>query len=64
MTELPFTLTNRQVRDLAWACFSPPLLHTEQLADDHRSGRIGGFAHRHDRRDDVEVVNRRRWDQS
>ena len=37
MTELPFTLTNRQVRDLAWACFSPPLLHTEQLADDQHN---------------------------
>jgi hypothetical protein len=37
MTELPITLTNRQVRDLAWACFSPPLLHTEQLADDQHN---------------------------
>jgi len=37
MTELPLTLTNRHVRDLAWACFSPPLLHTEQLADDQHN---------------------------
>ena len=24
----------QEVRDLAWACFSPPLLHVQQLADD------------------------------
>ena len=37
MTELPITLTNRHVRDLAWACFSPPLLHTQKLADDQHN---------------------------
>ena len=37
MTELIDSLKNRHVRDLAWACFSPPLLHTQKLADDQHN---------------------------
>ncbi|MEP1472427.1 MAG: DUF1853 family protein [Halieaceae bacterium] len=37
MTELINSLKNRYVRDLAWACFSPSLLHTEKLADDQHN---------------------------
>lgn len=29
-----FPYRTQAVRDLAWACFAPPLLHIEQLADD------------------------------
>lgn len=37
MTGYPLPLTNRYVRDLAWACFSPTLMHTEKLADDQHN---------------------------
>ena len=37
MTEPINSLKNRYVRDLAWACFSPSLLHTEKLADDQHN---------------------------
>ena len=30
--QMPYT--NRHVRDLAWACFSPPLMIVNELADD------------------------------
>lgn len=34
----------RAVRDLAWACFSPPMLHAQQLADDGQNVADCGLA--------------------
>lgn len=51
MAASPLPLTNRYVRDLAWACFSPALMHTDKLADDQHNVANCGLSLTAQRRD-------------
>jgi hypothetical protein len=50
MPELDINLENRYVRDLAWACFSPAIVHSRKLADDNHNVENCGLGLNDDRR--------------
>ncbi|MEH6518180.1 MAG: DUF1853 family protein [Halioglobus sp.] len=50
MPELDINLENRYVRDLAWACFSPAIVHSRKLADDNHNVENCGLSLNDDRR--------------
>ncbi len=58
MAELDIALENRYVRDLAWACFSPPILNTPALADDNHNVDNCGLGLTPKRRDWLHALDR------